>query len=277
MIKFSHSVFALPFALVAMLVAAGGIPAAIVIFWIVMACVAARTAAMCFNRIADRDIDARNPRTAKRELVTGKVNLAFAWQALLVSSLLFFFSAYMLNWTCLILSPFVLGILLVYSYMKRITSLVHWFLGFALACAPLGAWIAITESIAWTPVFLGLGVLFWVAGFDILYSCQDFWIDRKEKGLFSVPKAFGLAKAMTIAQRSHALALLFFFLFWVTADGLGVVTLVMLLIIGLVMLYQHSLVSPRDLSRLDAAFFSANGFISLALLAAVSFDLLMFR
>jgi 4-hydroxybenzoate polyprenyltransferase len=272
-IKFSHSVFALPFALVAMLVAADGLPSLWVMCFIVMACVAARTAAMAFNRIADRSFDARNPRTAKRALVTGELSLRYMWQALAVSSLVFFFAALMLNRTCFLLSPPTLAILLAYSYMKRVTSLAHVFLGLALALAPLGAWIAVTESLAWAPVWLALAVLAWVAGFDVLYSCQDYDVDRRESALHSIPKRLGVAGAMWFAARLHIVAVLLFLVFWWTA-GLGIWAFAGVAFIALLLQRQHSIISPGDLSRIDAAFFTLNGYIAIGFLILVGIDVM---
>lgn len=272
-IKFSHTVFALPFALVSMLSAAGGLPSLSVFFWIVIACVFARTAAMAFNRLADRQFDARNPRTQSRALVTGELSTSFMAGALALSSALFVLAAAMLNETCFFLSFPTLAVLLGYSLTKRFTNYSHYFLGLALGLAPLGAWIAVREDIAWTPVILSLAVIFWVAGFDILYSCQDVEIDRTERELHSAPKRYGVAGAMRLARWSHAAALALFFSFWAAA-GLGVMGLAGVIAIGALLSYQHRLVSPRDLSRIDAAFFSANGAISLTFLALVAAELL---
>ncbi|MBI1291618.1 4-hydroxybenzoate octaprenyltransferase [bacterium] len=272
-IKFSHSVFALPFALVAMVVAANGIPSLWTITFIVIACVAARTAAMAFNRIADRRFDARNPRTAKRALVTGELTVGFMWKALLASAGVFFFAALMLNGTCFLLSPPTLAILLAYSYMKRVTPLAHIFLGLALGLAPIGAWIAVTESIAWAPVWLALAVLTWVAGFDVLYSCQDYDVDRAEKALHSIPKRLGIAGAMRFAAGLHIVAAILFFIFWWSA-GLGTVALCGVFFIALLLQRQHAIVSPNDLSRIDAAFFTLNGYIAIGFFAMVLMDVL---
>jgi 4-hydroxybenzoate polyprenyltransferase len=274
-IKFSHSVFALPFALVAMLVAAGGLPPWDVIAAIVLACVAARTAAMCFNRLVDLPFDARNPRTAKRALVTGELPARFMWGAIGVSSVVFFLCAAYLNRTCLLLSPPVLGILFAYSYAKRFTNFSHYILGIALGLAPVGAWLAVTGTFAWTPIILALAVLAWVAGFDILYSCQDAEIDSRERELHSLPKRFGIAGAMRLARRTHLAAALLFLLFWWVAEPLGFLSLLGVLGIGLLLRHQHSLLSPGDLSRIDAAFFTTNGLISLGFLGVVALDILL--
>lgn len=275
-IKFSHSVFALPFALVSMLVAAGGWPPGWVIFWILVACVAARTAAMSFNRIADAPFDAANPRTARRALVSGRLSGNFMWIALITSSAIFILSALMLNRLCFILAPPTLAILLLYSYTKRFTRYSHYVLGLALGLAPLGAWIAVRQEFALTPMLLGVGVILWVAGFDILYSCQDAAFDASRPDLHSMPKARGIAGAMEAARRSHAASLAFFVLFWWWA-GLGVLSLLAVAGIAALMARQHGLVSPRDLSRIDAAFFLSNGIISIGFLLLVGIDILVLR
>lgn len=273
-IKFSHSLFALPFALVALLLAAGGLPSLWVLFWVVVACVAARTAAMSFNRLVDRDIDARNPRTARRPTVTGLVSPQTLVLAIVAGSLVFIFAAAMLNRLAFILSVPVLVVLFFYSLTKRVTHLSHLFLGLALGLAPLGAWIAVTGSFAAVPVVLSLAVLFWVAGFDVLYSCQDYEADRRETGLHSLPKKLGIAGAMDIAFRLHGASLLFFLLFWLVSP-LGLLSLLGVLGVGLLLDYQHRLVHPGDLSRIDAAFFTTNGMISLGFFLVVMLDVVL--
>lgn len=275
-IKFSHSVFALPFAVIAMLLAAHGWPGAWKTFWIVAACVAARTAAMAFNRVADAEFDARNPRTATRALVTGELSREFMTGALVASSLVFFLSSAMLNSMCLYLSPPVLAILFAYSYAKRVTDLSHFILGFALGLAPLGAWIAVRHSISITPVLLSLAVICWVAGFDMIYSCQDIDVDAKEEDLHSIPKKFGVAGALEIARKTHVAALIFFVLFWFAAD-LGMLSLLGIAAIGALLDHQHRLIHPRDLSRVDAAFFTTNGIISVGFMIVVMIDVFYFR
>lgn len=274
MIKFSHSVFALPFALIAMLVAAGGLPRFWTLFWIVVAVVSARTAAMCFNRIVDRDLDARNPRTRTRALVTGELSIPFAWQALFVSSIVFFVSAAFLNKLAFYLSPPCLAVLLGYSYTKRFTPFSHVVLGVALGLAPIGAWIAVTGALSWTPVLLGVGVMLWVAGFDILYSCQDYEHDRREEGLHSIPKWLGIERSLLLSKRFHAAATIAFFGFgFSAAPPLGALFLLGVATAGGLMVREHSLVAPDDLSRLNAAFFTMNGMISVGLLLFAAADL----
>lgn len=273
MIKFSHSVFALPFALISMLVAAWGVPGVGTLFWIVVAVVAARTAAMCFNRIVDREFDARNPRTRGRALVTGELSLGFAWGVMFVSVPLFYLAAAVLNYTCLLLATPCLVVLLGYSLTKRVTHLSHVVLGVALGLAPVGAWIAVTGELAMFPLLLGTGVTLWVAGFDVLYSCQDYESDRREPGLFSLPKRVGIEGALVWARRLHAGALgMFLLAWWAGSPPLGVPFLLAVAVAGGVMVYEHTLVKPGDLSRINAAFFTANGVISIGLLLVAWID-----
>lgn len=268
MIKFSHSVFALPFALVAMLAAAGGWPGAWTAWWIVVAVVAARTAAMLFNRLADREFDARNPRTAGRALVTGDASAAAAWIGVAVSSSVFILAAGMLNPLCLWLSPVALAVVMGYSLMKRVTDWTHLVLGLALGMAPVGAWVAVAGAFAWPPFVLGLGVLFWVAGFDVLYACQDVEADRREARLHSLPKRLGVARSLALARRFHGAALALFAAFALASlPVFGAWLLVGVAGAGALMAWQHDLVRPNDLSRVNQAFFTANGMISLGLLA----------
>lgn len=272
-IKFSHSVFALPFALIAMMLASRGLPSLWDFFWIIVACVAARTAAMTCNRLADLPYDSQNPRTRQRALVTGELSKVFMAKMLAASSIVFIIAALMLNTTCFILSVPVLAVLLGYSYTKQFTSYSHYFLGAALGLAPLGAWIAVRESFEATPLLLSLAVLLWVAGFDILYSCQDHEIDLENDELHSLPKKLGVEDAMMAARRTHAGAVIVMLLFWWSA-GLGLLSLLGIGGMALLLRHQHRLVSPRDLSRMDAAFFTTNGMISIGFFVIVFFDVL---
>lgn len=260
MIKFSHSVFALPFALTSVALAVRGALHWRQLVWIVVAMVGARSAAMGFNRLADQAIDARNPRTAQRELPRGAVGRREVWGFVLLSALALVVAAWQLNPLCLALSPVALAIVFGYSYAKRFTSLSHLLLGLALGIAPVGAWIAIRGRFDVVPIVLALAVLAWVAGFDIIYACQDAEFDRRE-GLFSIPARMGVARALLVSRMLHVtavglLASLFFLtpLHWVYWLGVAFV--------GLLLLYEHSLVSADDLSRVDAAFFAVNGWIS---------------
>lgn len=264
MIKFEHTLFALPFALLGAVLAANGLPTAWQILWICVAMVGARSAAMAFNRIADRKIDAANPRTAKRELPSGKLSVGFAVVFTVVACALFFLATAMLNKLTLILSPVALASVLAYSYMKRFTSLAHLFLGWALCIAPTGAWIAVRGALdSPVPVLLSLVVMMWTAGFDVLYACQDFDFDKKA-GLRSIPARFGIAGALMIARIFHAQAFFALVILYAMA-GLGWLALAGVLITGALLIYQHTLVRANDLSRLNAAFFTTNAFVSVIL------------
>jgi 4-hydroxybenzoate polyprenyltransferase len=267
MIKFEHSVFALPFALVGALLAAraaDGLPTGRQIFWIVAAMVGARSAAMTMNRIADLEYDRRNPRTANRALPAGHVSVRFAWLFTVAASALLIIAAWQLNPLALKLSPVALGILFSYSYTKRFTPWSHFVLGFCLGISPAAAWIAIRGSLDWRMLILCLAVTLWVGGFDVLYACQDVEFD-KSAGLHSIPKKFGVARALVFARGMHVVMLGLlawlawsFRLSWPAWAGIAVV--------AALLMYEHSLVKPDDLSRINAAFFTVNGYISLLFL-----------
>ncbi|HUD66814.1 MAG TPA: UbiA-like polyprenyltransferase [Candidatus Sulfotelmatobacter sp.] len=273
MIKWEHSIFALPFALCGAMLAAGGIPTAHQLGWIIVAMVAARSAAMAFNRLADAAIDAANPRTRTRALAVGHLTPAFVATFVVVSSAIFVLAASQLNRLSLWLSPVALAVLLLYSYTKRFTRWSHLVLGFALGIAPAAAWIAVRGSLDTRILLLTAAVTFWVAGFDVLYACQDFDFDR-QTGLHSIPRHLGIVRALWIARSFHVLmlgllvALLWFF-------GLGKVAVAGVAVVGVLLAYEHSLVSPDDLSKLNAAFFTMNGVISVLFLAFVAGDLLL--
>jgi len=273
MIKFSHTVFALPFALTGMVLAAGGVPSAGTVLWIVVAMVGARTAAMAWNRLADLHIDARNPRTAERHLPAGRVRRREAWVLVLGGVALLELAAWALNPLCLRLSPLALAVIFLYPYTKRFTWLCHYLLGIALAAAPLGAWIAVTGSWSWRIVPLGVAVLVWVAGFDILYALQDLEFDRAE-GLHSVPQRWGRGRALRAAARLH-LVLVALLLLQIPLFGLGWWYGLGVLAVAALLLYEHALVTPYDLSRLDAAFFTMNGVISVVVFVATLLDVLL--
>ncbi|MFA5353735.1 MAG: UbiA-like polyprenyltransferase [Thermodesulfovibrionales bacterium] len=260
MIKFSHSVFALPFAFTGAILAASGIPTAMQLFWITLAMLGARSGAMGLNRIIDRRIDAANPRTQNREIPSGKIGVADAAVFTAASFALLLFAAYNLNPLCLYLSPLAVAVLFLYSYTKRFTWMAHIVLGIAISAAPLGAWIAIRGSIAPEIIPLTLAVVFWLAGFDILYALQDMEFDRSS-GLHSIPQRFGPARSILLSRVFHGLTWLLlaltgilFHLGFVYAMGMAAVA-------GL-LIYEHSLVKPHDLSRLNMAFFNMNGYIS---------------
>ncbi|MBI4374137.1 MAG: UbiA family prenyltransferase [Deltaproteobacteria bacterium] len=267
LIKFSHTLFALPFALASMLVAANGLPP-LRLFLLILACmVTARTAGMAFNRYLDAAIDARNPRTAGREIPRGVVSRRFTLGLSLVSAFLFVLSAAAINPLCLRLSPVALFFLFFYSYTKRFTFLAHLFVGLALGIAPIGAWIAITGQFALEPFVLGLSVLFWVAGFDIIYATLDHEFDRKER-LHSLVVRLGLKKALLVSRLFHLTTMILFFLFGILIDANRGFWLA-LAVCSLLLVYEHSLVKPDDLSKVNAAFFNMNGYISIVFLAGV--------
>jgi 4-hydroxybenzoate polyprenyltransferase len=271
MIKFQHTLFALPFALVGALLAAGGLPAWRQIGWILAAMVGARSAAMIFNRIADLEFDRRNPRTAQRALVTGELGLGFAWMALAVSAALFFLSAFMLNRLALVLAAPALLLILSYSYAKRLSWMTHLHLGSSLGLAPLGAWIAVRGSLDLAPLLLAAAVALWVAGFDVIYSCQDVRFDERE-GLHSAPRRFGVMRALALSCAMHALTV-FLLLLLPLLLPLGWPYLTGLAVTAALLFYEHRLVKPDDLSRVNQAFFTVNGCISFLMLAATAADL----
>ncbi len=264
MIKFEHTLFALPFAFLGAVLAADGLPTAWQIAWITAAMVGARSAAMCFNRIIDRRFDAENPRTANRELPSGKLSIGFAWTFFAASVALFMLASYELNRLTFLLSPVALLSVLGYSYAKRFTNFSHLILGWALAISPTGAWIAVRGAIdSEVPLLLSLLVLMWTAGFDVLYACQDFEYDR-QKGLRSIPARFGIKNSLMIARIFHAQAFFVLILLYLIT-GLGWLALIGVIATGALMIYQHTLVKPNDLSRLNAAFFTTNAFVSVIL------------
>lgn len=270
MIKFSHTLFALPFALTSMLVAAHGLPSARVLVLILAAMVTARTAAMTWNRIADRDVDAQNPRTRERALPAGRVSLVGAWALLAAAVAGFVLSTALINKATLLLCPVALVVVLGYSLTKRVTFATHFVLGLALGIAPVGAWLAVRGTFAVTPLWLAAGVATWTAGFDLLYSCQDEEFDRAH-GLHSLPARFGRPAALAAARVLHAgtVGLLAFF---GRSAGLGVGFLVALLASAVVLTVAHSLVRGGDLSRVGLAFFQANVAVSLLVLTGTAWD-----
>jgi 4-hydroxybenzoate polyprenyltransferase len=272
MIKWEHSIFALPFALTGAVLAAGGWPPLRVLGWIVVCMVGARSAAMAFNRLVDARLDAANPRTAKRALPAGQVSQTFVLLFTVVSAAVFLLGAAMLNRLTLELAPLALAIVLVYSYMKRVTRWSHLVLGLALGIAPAAAWIAVRGSLSPRIVLLTAIVMLWVGGFDVLYACQDFEHDRSV-GLHSVPQAFGLQGAFWIARVMHvSMAILLFVL--LRAFGLGPIALVGVVLCVALLCYEHAIIAPNDLRRLNAAFFTLNGVISLVFFVFVAADVL---
>jgi 4-hydroxybenzoate polyprenyltransferase len=273
MIKWEHSIFALPFALCGAMLAAGGMPSAHQMLWIVVAMVAARSAAMAFNRLADVAIDAANPRTRTRALPAGQLTPAFVTMFVVASSAIFIAAAAQLNRLALWLSPVALGVLLLYSYTKRFTRWSHLVLGFALGIAPAAAWIAVRGSLDPRILLLTAAVTFWVGGFDVLYACQDFEFDR-EAGLHSIPRYFGIPAALWIARGFH-LIMLVLLIALISSFGLGKFAVAGVVLVAVLLAYEHSLVSPRDLSKLNAAFFTMNGVISVVFFVFIAGDLLL--
>ncbi len=272
MVKFPHTIFALPFALLAALLAAGGLPSVSQLFWIIVAMAGARTGAMGANRLLDAEIDARNPRTRDRALPAGLIDKRQVLLLVVISYAIFIFAAAMLNRLCFILAPFVVIILTGYSLAKRYTEMTHFILGFCLALAPIGAWIAITGSLAPTPLLLGAAVGCWVSGFDLLYALQDIDFDRAHE-LHSIPARIGITETLKLARRLHLVMLVLLLIVWLLNPLLNWFFLVGWLAVAALLHYEHGLVSPDDLSRVDTAFFTVNGWISLTLLIIAAIDI----
>ncbi len=267
MIKIEHTLFAMPFAFLGAVLAARGIPSPQQIIWITLAMVGARSCAMAFNRIVDREFDQRNPRTRERALPAGALSVGFVWAFTIVSAALFFTAAAMLNRLTLWLAPVALASILLYSFTKRWTRLSHLVLGWCLAIAPVGAWIAVRGALdSPVPWLLAVVVWLWTAGFDVLYACQDYEFDR-QAGLRSVPEKFGIPRALWISRLFHAQAFsALVALYYVTQ--LGTLAMLGVVLTGALLIYQHRLVHADDLSRLNAAFFTTNAFVSIILFAA---------
>ncbi len=273
MIKWEHSIFALPFALTGAVLAAGGWPAGRVIFWIVVCMVSARSTAMAFNRWADADLDGANPRTAMRALPAGALSRGFVLGFVVISTIVFLVGAAMLNRLALVLAPVALTVLLAYSYMKRLTRWSHLVLGLALGIAPSAAWIAVRGSLDVRIVVLTMAVLLWVGGFDMLYACQDVEHDRRA-GLRSVPQAFGLAGAFWFARLMHV-AMIAMLVWLIFLFHLGPVAWAGVGVVAVLLAYEHAIVSPHDLRRMNAAFFTLNGVISVLFFLFVAADVLL--
>lgn len=273
MIKFSHSIFALPFAFTGALFAANGFPSWQQALWIALAMVGARSGAMGMNRIIDRHIDAANPRTAGREIPAGAIRVADAVIFTIVSFAVMMYAAWRLHPLCLYLSPLAIAVLIVYSLTKRFTWGAHFVLGVAIAGAPLGAWIAITGSVSWTILPLCAAVVFWLAGFDVLYALQDMEFDRGY-GLHSIPQRFGVARSIMIARFCHLLT--WILLAWTGGIfGMNDVYWGGMIVVGALLIYEHSLVKSDDLSKLDFAFFNMNGYISVTVFSVTLVDILI--
>ncbi len=280
MIKFEHSVFALPFALTGALLALRqsnfNVPEwRWKLLWILAAMVSARSAAMAFNRVVDVEIDRLNPRTSSRHIPARLLSPAFAWAFVVVTSFAFLLAARELNQLCFALAPVALGVVFFYSFTKRFTSLSHLVLGFALGIAPAAAWIAVRGSLSPAILWLTAAVMFWTAGFDVIYSCQDFQFDCAER-LFSIPRRFGLATALAIARGFHV-AMVGCLLALVFSFHLGVLSLAGIAAVAVLLIYEHSLVSPRDFSRVNAAFFTMNGWVSVLFFCFLAADIFFVR
>ena len=280
MIKFEHSVFALPFALTGALLAfrEGGFDAGVIwreLLWIVVAMVGARSAAMAFNRLVDSDIDARNPRTRMRHLPAGSLSHAFAWFFVVLTSAVFVFAAGQLNPLCFHLAPLALAVVFFYSFTKRFTSFSHLVLGFSLGIAPAAAWIAVRGSLDPRILWLTAAVTFWTAGFDVIYACQDYEFDCAE-GLASVPRLLGIAGALRVSEAMHIL-MVACLLALVYSLHLGALALAGVVAVVALLLYEHSLVKPDDLSRVNAAFFTMNGYVSVLFFLFWAADILLLK
>ncbi len=273
MIKFSHTIFAFPFALMGVVLASlasHSAPGFGQVFWVCVAMVGARTTAMGLNRLIDAKIDAKNPRTADRHIPAGKVSFLEATLFILVAVIIFFFAAWMLNPLCLKLAPVVVGFFVLYSYCKRFTHYAHVVLGICLAAAPIGAWVALRGDLSWPVISLGIAVLFWVSGFDIFYALQDYDYDV-EHGLHSVPSRLGKEKSFLMVRVFHGLMLLFLLLV-LPGSGLGWIYFAGVVVVAGLLVYEHLLVKPDDLSKLDAAFFNMNGYISVTIFVFTLID-----
>ena len=272
MIKWEHSIFALPFALCGAMLAAGGRPTLHQLTWIIIAMVSARSAAMAFNRVADAAIDAANPRTRTRALPAGDLTPAFVTTFVVVSCAIFVLAASELNHLTFVLSPIALAVILLYSYTKRFTRWSHLVLGFALGIAPAAAWIAVRGSLDPRILLLTAAVTFWVGGFDVLYACQDYEFDR-QSDLHSIPRYLGIHGALAVARAFHIIMLILLIALIVTF-GLGKLAIAGVIAVALLLAYEHSLVSTHDLSKLNAAFFTMNGVISVVFFVFIAGDLL---
>ncbi len=273
MIKFSHTLFAMPFALTSVVLASFSHKITLYkLFWIIVAMVGARSAAMGFNRIADREFDARNPRTKNREIPTKKISLAEASAFVFLAALLLVFAAYKLNKLCFYLSPVALAVVFFYSFTKRFTWLSHIFLGLGMGLAPVGAWLGIAGQFSLVPILLGLTVVAWGAGFDIIYSCQDLGYDD-EIGLFSMPRALGVKKALVISAVLHAVAFVLLLSLKFILP-LGSIYLLGLALVAVMLIYQHAIVKSNDLNRLNFAFFNLNAYMSVGLFLFTLIDVI---
>jgi len=275
MIKIEHSIFALPFAFTSVVIAANGLPAIEKVIWIIVAMVGARTGAMGLNRVIDAEIDRKNPRTANREIPAGKIKKSEAVLYITISFVVYEFATFMLNKLCFILSPIPLAIFILYSYTKRFTALCHIVLGVALGLAPIGAWVAVKGDLNFGIILMGVAVLFWVAGFDIIYALQDIDFDRQEN-LHSIPRYLGVEYSLILSRVFHLIAF-FVFIYLYKYFNMGYLYLVGIVICGIFMFYQHTLIRKDDLSRVNIAFFNLNAYISLTVFVFTFLDVILIR
>ncbi|MEK6657982.1 MAG: UbiA-like polyprenyltransferase [Nitrospirota bacterium] len=275
MIKFSHTLFALPFAFMGAILSARGIPSLDKIFWILIAMIGARSAAMFLNRLIDWRIDALNPRTKDRAIPKGLITPVQTVILIIASFVVFFLAAYILNELCFKLAPFAAGILILYSYTKRFTWLSHFVLGIALSMAPIGAWIAVTGRFEIPAFILGVAVVFWLSGFDILYALQDIEFDKK-MGLYSIPRFLGIKKSLWVSRGFHFLMVIFLLLLY-PAMGLGKFYLIGIIAAAGLLIYEHSLIREDDLSKITTAFFNANAYVSLCIFVFTLIDVVIVK
>lgn len=273
-IRIEHTLFALPFAVMSAFMAAGGMPEAGMLALVIIAMFFARSAAMAFNRLADARFDRTNPRTAGRPLAAHRTTPFTYVSFIIFSSAAFIITAWYINRLAFLLSPVALGVVFFYSYTKRFTAYSHFFLGFALSLAPIGAWVAVKGEINGVPLLLGMAVLFWLVGLDIIYSCQDVDHDRSQS-LYSIPSRFGIERALQISFAAHLFMVVFLLLSFIFAPQLGTVYLVGVALAAALLLYEHSLVKPDDLTRVNKAFFNVNGVISVGLMLFTMADMLL--
>lgn len=273
LVRFEQTIFALPFAYLGVIAAAGKMPSFSIWLWVTLAMFGARTAGMSLNRLIDMKIDKKNPRTKERLLPSGKINKTSVWLITFVSLALLIFSSWMLNPLCFKLSPLAAGLLWFYSYCKRFTWTTHLILGLVESAAPIGGWLSVTGTWSITPFFLGAAIIFWMTGLDIIYACQDYEFDRKEH-LYSIPSVFGLENALSISSFSHILTVFFLLIFGLMAKA-GIIYYTGLAVTSLLFIYEHSLVNPKDLTHIDRAFFTVNSWISIVILIFTMGDVLL--
>lgn len=265
LVMFSHTIFSFSFALVSMVLAAKGLPSISTLFWIIVCFMGARTGANAINRVIDAEIDARNPRTAQRQIPKGEIHKGEVIFFTAICFLLMLYGAYKLNWLCLILSPIALFLLIIYSYTKRFTFACHLILGVTCACAPVGAWLAVTGEFAFVPLIMGAANTLWVAGFDIIYGSQDYDFD-KAHGLHSVPVKFGIKNALLIAMLFHIITLLCLLMIGILSPGLGIIYYLGLAVIAGLFVVEYRMVSPTNLNNVNIASYNVNQLVSIVFL-----------